>query len=87
MSETVNLLSYNNALSKTNTSDVLVDLETYQTLHNWTATNASISIVLTPYILPSFYTIKLTPTSTNDILLRLENQSIPGTNARPLSEI
>lgn len=87
MSETVNLLSYNNALSKTNTSDVLVDLETYQTLHNWTATNASISIVTAPYALPSFHTIKLTPTSTSNIILRLQNQSVPGTNARPLSEI
>lgn len=87
MSETVNLLSYNNALSKTDTSDALVDIETYQTLHNWTANNASLSVVLTPYALPSFYTIKITPTSTANIVLRLINQSIPGTNAGPLSEI
>ena len=88
MSETVNLLSYNNALSKTDTSDALVDLETYQTLHNWTVGgNASLSVVLTPYTLPSFYTIKITPTSTANIVLRLINQSIPGTNAGPLSEI
>lgn len=87
MSETVNLLSYNNALSKTDTSDALIDLETYQTLHNWTANNASLSVVLTPYALPSFYTIKITPTSTGEIVLRLPSQSTPGTNAGPLSEI
>jgi hypothetical protein len=87
MSETVNLLSYNNALSKTDTNNVLKDLAAYQTLHNWVATNASISVVTSPYALPSFYTLKITPTNTANILLRLINQSIPGTNDRPLSEI
>jgi hypothetical protein len=87
MSETVNLLSYNNALSIADANGADRDLEIYGPLIEWTSINASISIVSTPYILPSFYTIKITPTNTNVILLRLLNQYIPGTNDRPLSEI
>ena len=87
MSETVNLLLYNNALSIANADGANRDLETYGPLIDWTSTNSSISIVSTPYILPSFYTIKITPTNTGTILLKLLNQSIPGTNDRPLSEI
>lgn len=87
MSETVNLFSYNNALSIADANGANRDLEIYAPLIEWTSNNASISVVSTPYILPSFYTIKITPTSTNVILLQLINQSIPGTNDRPLSEI
>lgn len=87
MSETVNLLLYNNALSIADANGANRDLEIYAPLIEWTSINASISIFSTPYILPSFYTIKITPTSTNVILLQLLNQTIPGTNDRPLSEI
>ena len=87
MSETVNLFSYNNALSIADANGANRDLKIYTPLIEWTSNNASISVVSTPYILPSFYTIKITPTSTNVIKLQLLNQSIPGTNDRPLSEI
>jgi hypothetical protein len=87
MSETVNLLLYNNALSIANADGANRELEIYGPLIDWTSTNSSISIVSTPYILPSFYTIKITPTNTGTILLKLLNQSIPGTNDRSLSEI
>lgn len=87
MSETINLLLYDNALSINDANGNPRDLESYQSLIDWTATNAIISVVLTPYVIPSHYTIKVSPTSTNDIILRLQNQSIEGTNVRPLDEI
>lgn len=87
MPNTVNLLSRDDALSIVDDSGNSRDLETFQSLSAWTSTNATISVVSTPYIIPNFYTIKLSPSSTSQIILRLQNQTLPGTNNNSFNPI
>ena len=66
MPNTVNLLSRDDALSIVDDSGNSRDLETFQSLPAWTSTNATISVVSTPYIIPNFYTIKLYANNDNN---------------------
>lgn len=88
MTHTRNLLLYDNAFSIQDALGEFRDLESFQSLvSDWTATNATLSVVSNPYVLPTYYTLKISPTSTSPIVLRLADQNVPGTNDEPLEEI
>ena len=88
MTRTNNFLLYDNALSILDVNGNARDLESYQTLiSDWSATNAIISVIDNVYIVPSFYTIKIVPTNTNQIILRLNTQNLRGTNYEPINNI